>query len=164
EEIGMQYWQRIEILLSRYITDQPKDEFLEPHPLYGQYLTKVRIGQGVFRILVTDAYKRRCAVSGERTLPVLEAAHIIPYSSSGINTTNNGLLLRADLHKLFDSGYITVNDTYTIEISKRIKEEFENGRDYYKYHGQSLISLPIKNSDLPDRDFLRWHNENIFRA
>jgi putative restriction endonuclease len=164
DELGMRYWQRIELLLSRDIKDKPTDELFEPQPLYGQYLTKVRIGQGVFRVLVTDAYKRRCAVSGERTLPVLEAAHIKPYASFGINTINNGLLLRSDLHKLFDSGYITVNDAYTIEVSKKIKEEFENGRDYYKYHGQSLISIPINKTDLPDKDFLRWHNVNIFRA
>ena len=40
-----------------------------------------RLGQGLFRILVTDAYQRHCALTGERTLPVLEAAHIKPYSS-----------------------------------------------------------------------------------
>jgi putative restriction endonuclease len=37
-----------------------------------------RLGQGAFRLLVTDAYQRRCAVTGERTLPVLDAAHIRP--------------------------------------------------------------------------------------
>ena len=73
------------------------------------------------------------------------------------------MLLRADLHKLFDSGYITVTDNYKIEISRKIKEEFENGRDYYKFHGQTLVSLPQNVHDLPDRNNLRWHNENVFR-
>jgi len=164
DEIGKSYWNKLEIILSKYSANQPSEVVNEQSPQYGQYLTKVRIGQGAFRILVTDAYSRRCAVSGERTLPVLEAAHIKPYSSFGINTTNNGLLLRADLHKLFDSGYITVTDTYNIEISKRIKEEFENGRDYYKYHGQKLISLPNNNHDLPNKNFLKWHNGNIYRT
>jgi putative restriction endonuclease len=47
-----------------------------------EYLTRGRLGQGAFRILVTDAYERRCAVTGEKTLPVLEAAHIKPYVST----------------------------------------------------------------------------------
>lgn len=156
------YWKQIEALLLKY-SGLSEGVSEEPVPLYNRYLTNIRIGQGAFRILVTDAYSRRCAISGEKTLPVLEAAHIKPYSSSGINTTSNGLLLRADLHKLFDSGYITVTDKYHIEISRRIKEEFENGKDYYKYHGQQLLSLPQKVQDLPNRDYLKWHNENIYR-
>jgi putative restriction endonuclease len=156
------YWQVVEGLLLKY-SNQSLEVTKDQTPLYNQYMTNVRIGQGAFRVLVTDAYSRRCAISGEKTLPVLEAAHIKPYSTSGNNATYNGILLRADLHKLFDSGYITVTDKYIIEISKKIKEEFENGRDYYKFHGQQLISLPRDKYDLPDRDNLRWHNNNVFR-
>jgi len=58
-----------------------------------------RYGQGIFRVLVTDAYQRRCAVTGERTLPTLEAAHIKPFHESGPHRVNNGLLLRSDLHR-----------------------------------------------------------------
>lgn len=164
DDYGKRYWALVENVLLKYIVTQNADISNEPIPLYARYLTKVRIGQGAFRVLVTDAYSRRCAISGEKTLPVLEAAHIKPYSSYGINSTNNGLLLRSDLHKLFDSGYITVTDNYNIEISRRIKEEFKNGRDYYKYHGQKLVSLPFNNFDKPKKDFLTWHNENIFRV
>ena len=156
------YWQNVERLLLKYL-NHSFDITREKTPLYNQYLTNVRIGQGAFRVLVTDAYSRRCAISGEKTLPVLEAAHIKPYSTSGINAIYNGMLLRADIHKLFDTGYITVTDKYKIEISRKIKEEFENGRDYYKFHGHSLISLPQIKYDLPDRDYLKWHNENVFR-
>lgn len=66
-----------------------------------------RIGQGTFKVLVTEAYHRRCAISGEKTLPVLDAAHIKPFSQEGPNNTSNGLLLRKDLHTLFDRGYRT---------------------------------------------------------
>lgn len=98
-----------------------------------------RLGQGSFRILLTDAYRYRCAMSGERTLPVLEAAHIRPYSQTEDHSLPNGLLLRSDLHKLFDLGYIGVNPmTLRIEVSRRIREEFENGRDYYKLQGERL--------------------------
>ena len=68
-------------------------------------LVTPRLGQGTFRVAVTDAYQRRCAVTEERTLPVLEAAHIRPYGRGGGHEIINGLLLRSDLHKLFDRGY-----------------------------------------------------------
>ncbi|MGD0236530.1 MAG: HNH endonuclease [Syntrophorhabdales bacterium] len=132
--------------------------------LYGnEYLHRSRLGQGAFRILVTDAYQRRCAVSGERTLPVLQASHIKPYGN-GPNRIDNGLLLRSDLHILFDRGYMTVTPELRVEISQRIKEEYENGRDYYKLHGSPLVVLPLASIDRPNKDFLRWHNEKVFRA
>lgn len=121
-----------------------------------------RIGQGAFKILVTEAYKRRCAISGEKTLPVLEAAHIKPYSKGGIHSVRNGLLLRRDLHALFDRGYITIDDKLHIVVSKRIKEDYGNGRDYYAFHGKKLQVIPDNANERPDPEFLRWHNENIF--
>lgn len=70
-------------------------------------LVKPRLGQGAFRVLVTDAYERHCAVSGEKTLPILDAAHIRSYADGGLHEGSNGLLLRTDIHKLFDLGYVT---------------------------------------------------------
>ena len=93
-------------------------------------------GQGAFRVLVTDIYDRRCAVTQERTLPALEAAHIRPYGDGGVHEARNGLLLRRDIHSLFDAGYVTVTPDLRFEVSRRIKEEFENGRHYYAMHGQ----------------------------
>ena len=136
----------------------------EKQSLYGsEYLAKARLGQGAFRVLVTESYQRRCAVTGERTLPVLEAAHIKPFVKSGPNLVSNGLLLRSDLHILFDRGYITVTDKMNVEVSRRIKEEFENGRDYYAMHGKLLRVLPSKAIERPAQDFIKWHNENIFK-
>jgi putative restriction endonuclease len=133
-------------------------------PQYGSpVLTFPRLGQGAFRILVTDAYERQCAVTSERTLPALDAAHIKPYSESGMHLVSNGILFRRDLHALFDKGYITITPTMHIEVSRRIKEEFENGRDYYRHHGGS-IRLPINPSDRPSAEFLEWHNSNVYRG
>lgn len=84
---------------------------------------------------------RQCAISGERTLPVLEAAHIKPYTQSGPHATANGLLLRSDLHKLFDTGYLTITQDHRVEVSGRIREEFENGREYYRFRGSKLLIL-----------------------
>ena len=136
---------------------EEKARFGEPH------LIRPRLGQGAFRVLVTDIYGRRCAVTRERTLPALEVAHIRPYGDGGAHEARNGLLLRRDIHSLFDSGYVTVTPDLDFEVSRRIKEEFENGRHYYALHGQR-ISAPQDASERPDRDALTWHNEHCFRG
>jgi predicted restriction endonuclease len=130
---------------------------------YGEpILVRPRLGQGSLRAIITDAYERRCSITGERTLPVLEAAHIKPYDAGGTHDPENGLLLRSDLHKLFDQGYITVGaDDLKVVVSKRIREEFENGRDYYQLHGKQ-IRLPGDPTILPSREYLAFHN-NLFR-
>lgn len=125
-------------------------------------LVRPRLGQGSFRVAVTAAYGGACAVSGEHSLPVLEAAHIRPYSDeAGTHDVTNGLLLRADIHRLFDRGYVTVTPDYRFVVSKRLNEEFDNGRAYYKRDGKQL-QLPQKVADRPDPEFLRWHNEHVF--
>ena len=110
-------WQEVQNRLSKsYLPGNPSvasDDSAnyntgEPELRYGKgYVIRPRIGQGLFRISVMEAYQKRCSITGEKTLPVLEAAHIKPYALSGPHVTSNGLLLRADLHKLFDSHYIT---------------------------------------------------------
>ncbi|MFD2570099.1 HNH endonuclease [Spirosoma soli] len=167
-DIGADLWKQVETTLASYLIAAPskQDSFLaaEEFPQYGNpVLRKVRIGQGAFRISVIDAYQKRCAITGEKTLPVLEAAHIKPFSESGPNQIANGLLLRSDMHKLFDDGYITVTPDYRVEVSKRIREEFNNGREYYQYHGKQLIILPELNLNKPSKIFLDYHNSKIFR-
>src|SRR5699024_10404677 len=111
-------------------------------------MVQPRIGQGAFRVIVTDAYHRRCAITGEKTMPVLDAAHIKPYSQNGPNLTNNGLLLRRDIHTLFDRGYITINEEYRVEVSYQIKDDYGNGREYYTLHGKNWSKcLRLKKND-----------------
>lgn len=126
-------------------------------------LIRPRLGQGAFRVLVTDIYQRRCAVTQERTLPALEAAHIRPYGDGGAHEARNGLLLRRDIHSLFDAGYVTVTPDLRFEVSQRIKEEFNNGRHYYALHGHK-IDAPSDVGQRPDPDALTWHNEHCFRG
>jgi len=122
-----------------------------------------RLGQGLFRIVVTDAYSRRCAITGERTLPVLEAAHIKPYALAKRHEVPNGLLLRSDLHRLFDDGYLTVDpQNRQVVVSKRIKEEFDNGKDYYKLEGQ-VLREPLEPWARPSLENLEYHAYNVFR-
>jgi putative restriction endonuclease len=122
-----------------------------------------RLGQGSFRVLVTDAYGRRCAMTGERTLPVLDAVHIRSYAAEGEHRVQNGLLLRSDLHRLFDRGYLTVRPNLRIEVSIRIREEFENGRDYYALSGRE-IRVPERAEERPDLRALEWHADTLFRV
>lgn len=131
-------------------------------PRYGKPTTILpRIGQGIFRVIVTDAYSRKCAVTGERVLPALEAAHIKPYATGGPHSINNGILLRSDLHRLFDKGYLTVTPNYRLDVSMRIREEFHNGREYYALRGHRIY-LPEKESERPMENFLEWHNSHVF--
>lgn len=112
---------------------------------------------------MTDIYDRRCAITKEKTLPALEAAHIRPYSEGGEHEASNGLLLRRDIHSLFDAGYVTVTPDHRFEVSRRIREEFENGRHYYALQGQE-IALPREMAFRPDPVALEWHNEQRFRG
>jgi len=120
-----------------------------------------RLGQGSFRVVVTDAYERRCAVTGERVLPVLEAAHVRPYASGGAHSIENGLLLRSDVHTLFDRGYLTITHDHRVEVSTRIRDEFHNGREYYALHGREVRS-PERPDEILSPENISWHNEQVY--
>ena len=137
----------------------------QPLAAYGApTLINPRLGQGAFRVLVTDAYKRRCAITGEKTLPVLEAAHIVPFAQSGSHQISNGLLLRSDFHKLFDLGYVTIDREFRVKVSPRIREDWFNGKVYYRLDRQPLASVPDAADQQPRREYLDWHNKNIFQS
>ena len=157
---GARLWERMSQRLDRSVSSN----LSAPGARYGEpRLILPRLGQGTFRVLVTDLYDRRCAITHEKTLPALEAAHIRPYAEGGSHRASNGLLLRRDVHSLFDGGYVTVTPDYHFEVSGRIREEFSNGKHYYALHGQP-IELPKTFADRPDRDALRWHNEHCFKG
>lgn len=164
--IGRRLYDRVQENLHNFsYFAQQGNSISEAIPRYGSEQTIYpRLGQGAFRVIVTEAYHRRCAISGERTLPVLEAIHIKPFSKEGPHLTNNGLLLRKDLHTLFDKGYITLSLDLRIEVSERIKRDFGNGREYYAFQGRHLVEIPDNPQDRPSSRFLAWHRENIFLA
>jgi len=62
-----------------------------------------------------------------------------------------------------DRGYLTVTPEYTIEVSRRIKEEFDNGREYYGLHG-GQIQLPEGPARRPAAEFLKWHNDKVYQG
>ena len=126
-------------------------------------MVKPRLGQGAFRVAVTDAYARCCAVTGEHSLPALEAAHIRPFAKTGSHEISNGLLLRSDIHRLFDLGYVTISPDHRFQVSKRLREDYSNGRSYYPLDGK-LVQLPAVRAEQPDLVNVSWHNESVYRG
>lgn len=162
EADGRRLWNVVQDAVAGAATQSVLSE--APQARYGEpVLVRPRLGQGAFRILVTDNYRRRCAVSGERTLPALDAAHIRPFADGGQHEASNGILLRRDIHSLFDLGYVTVSPGLIFEVSKKIREEYENGRHYYALHG-TRIALPEDVTRHPEKSALIWHNENRFKG
>jgi putative restriction endonuclease len=113
-----------------------------PGPVFGEpRLAPYRRGQRPFQAVVLDAYHRRRAISGTHISPVLQAAHIRPISAGGEHRLEHGLLLRSDVHALFDRGYLGVDPKYRLLVSPRPREDFSNGDQFYAMTGQS-IGLP----------------------
>jgi len=162
ESSGYRLYEQVQMTLQQNSILTATQEIYQEKRYGKEQIIKPRIGQGAFKVLITDAYQRRCAITGEKTLPVLEAAHIKPYSLNGPHDVKNGLLLRKDFHTLFDRGYITVDKNYTVEVSHRIKEDYGNGKEYYIHHGSKLIILPERQDQLPDQNYLEWHNANVY--
>jgi putative restriction endonuclease len=122
-----------------------------------------RLGQGTFSALIVETYQRRCAITGERALPALDAAHIKPFSKVRTHSLRNGILLRSDVHRLFDAGYVTVTPEHRVEASARMKDDFNDGDNYLKLHG-TRVWVPETATLQPDPETLRWHNEAVFRG
>jgi putative restriction endonuclease len=133
-------------------------------PRFGrEILVRPRLGQGLFSLAVREAYDGACAVTGEHSAPVLDAAHIRPYAEGGEHRVDNGLLLRRDLHRLFDFGYVTVTPDYVFRVGERLRDEFKNGRSYYGLHG-AVISIPSHDAWRPNRELLDWHTRDRFKG
>ncbi len=155
---GLALWRGVqERLASDANAPQPEagDRFGRPS------LMRRRLGQGAFRLAVTDGYNRRCAISGEKTLPILDAAHIQSYAAGGAHELSNGVLLRTDIHKLFDRGYVTVTEDLRFAVSERLKADFDNGAHYYAMQGREL-ARPRTGFEPPAPAALRWHRENRY--
>jgi len=155
---GLALWQRLESLgdvmqLSGF--GEAAARFGAPH------LITPRLGQGAFRVAVTEAYQRSCALTEGKVLPALDAAHIVPYGEGGPHIKSNGILLRKDIHSVFDAGYATIDTDHRFVVSDKVREVFNNGEEYRRLQGRQL-RLPALVSERPDPQFLRWHNDNRF--
>jgi putative restriction endonuclease len=152
-------WEAVQFRLLTQDLDLAEPE--DSGEMFTEAWVRRRLGQGSFRALVTDAYERRCAVTGEKILPVLQAAHIRPVTEGGLHRVDNGLLLRSDVHTLFDKGYLTVTPTFQLAVSKRLRDDFDNGAYYYDMRGRE-IRLPQPQQDRPNLELLEWHADSVF--
>lgn len=112
-----------------------------------------RRGQAGFRRELLRAYGSACGLTGESTVPVLEAAHISPYKGDHTNHVRNGLLLRADVHTLFDLAQVTVDPELVVHVSPELR-----GSDYAALAGRELRA-PSSERDRPDPTLLATHNK-----
>jgi len=123
-----------------------------------------RIRQSFFRKTILSSYENRCCMSSINTNSLLIASHIVPWSKDQKNRLNpsNGLCLSALHDKAYDQGLITVTPDFKIIVSKNLQENETSkiGKDYLLALNNKEILLPHK--FLPDREFLAYHNENIF--
>lgn len=111
-----------------------------------------RRGQQAFRGALLTAYGGRCAISGCAVVDVLEAAHIVPYRGAATNVVSNGILLRADLHTLFDCGLIAIDpEQMTVVISSSLRNS-----GYRQLDGRPL-RLPDSAANAPSRKALQQH-------
>lgn len=126
-------------------------------------LVTPRLGQGAFRMAVQEAYGGACAMTGEHAIPALEAGHIRPWSKGGTHEVSNGLLLRRDVHRLFDLGYMSAAADRVVLVSPRLRKDFANGRTYYALEGKALRG-PLNPVAAPDPDALEWHRDTLFQG
>jgi len=157
-EVGRWLWEEAAFRMQVAAVQQE-----EPAMFGDPILVRPRLGQGSFRMAVTDAYRRRCSVTREKALPVLEAAHIRPVHEGGKHEIANGLLLRSDVHTLFDRGYVTITPEYEFRASRQLREEFDNGEEYFAMQDAELC-LPPSIELRPGREALEWHNDVMFRG
>ncbi|WP_430966719.1 HNH endonuclease [Spongiimicrobium sp. 2-473A-2-J] len=113
------------------------------------YARTIRKGQPKFREELLRLYEFGCAICGHGPDNVLEACHIVPHSVSGNNQIDNGLLLRSDLHDLFDDGLLKINPkTYMIELNPSLSKT-----PYARFDGKMLRTR--KDGGWPRQDYLR---------
>lgn len=115
-------------------------------------LVKARRGQTNFRNRLLQAYGTTCAITGSEVVALLEAAHIVPHAQEPNYSTSNGLLLRADVHTLFDLHQISINSDCQVVVSRRL-----HNTEYAQYEWQHLKAFPKAPADQPSAKGLKRH-------
>lgn len=117
--------------INQIVDDIPDDQLAKVEALIKIRLRKY---QSEFRKNLLKLYDNKCAISGISVNQVLQAAHVAPHAAHGINKVENGILLRSDLHLLFDKGLLRIHpNTYEIQLHKGL-----HNSEYGKYHGKKI--------------------------
>ena len=141
-----------------------ENEQIIPEGKYKDSIVKTRVNQSFFRKMILSSYDSQCCITGLPIKELLVASHIIPWSQNSKTRLDpqNGLCLNSLHDKAFDQGYLTINTSYQVVISRKL-ENFEqyNVKLITDYQG-SKIKLPRR--FLPKQEYLNYHRKNIFRA
>lgn len=126
---------------------------------------KVRRGQQFFRQSILNVYGVRCCISGINVPRLLVASHIKPWRDFPDDRLNprNGLCLSSIHDAAFDAGLITLDDSYQVILSKRLKAYFPQPaleQNFVAYQGMR-IELPAKLAE-PNAAFLEFHRDSVF--
>lgn len=159
-----------EILLAKYqglrIEDKYEKELLElPLKTEREQLIKARVNQSFFRSTVLSSYDHKCCITGISIPDLLVASHIVPWSHNEKERLNprNGMCLNALHDKAFDKGLITITKDFKIKVApflQEFEEKEEIRNNFLKYEGSPIV-MPEK--FLPDKEFIDYHNNKIFR-
>lgn len=163
-QVSAYFGELMQLVLGRMVEIDLSQPWHDTGPVFGDpRLAPYRLAQQAFKAVVLSAYHGHCAITGTKIRPVLQAAHIRPVTVGGENRLDNGLLLRSDVHTMFDRGYLAVDPSYQLRVSPRLRDEFGNGEQFYERAGQ-VIALPDGKIDRPQREFLEWHLDQVFKA
>jgi putative restriction endonuclease len=128
-------------------------------------IIKARVNQNFFRSAILASYENKCCITGILIPELLVASHIIPWSKDEKNRLNphNGLCLNLLHDKAFDRGLITITEDYEIKLSPALLDYKKNEavQKFFLPYSDKIISKPKK--FLPDKSFLKYHYENVFR-
>lgn len=139
-------------------------ERLEPYSIVDARVRRTalvlsRQGQGAFRSVLLGAYEGACAITRWDAWPGLDAAHIVPFRGPETNAVYNGLLLRSDLHALFDLGLLCISpEDYSVQVHESLSQT-----SVWECQGIQLY-LPAEQDSWPDPDLLMWHVDNVFQG
>lgn len=153
------------IMGNNLVTKVPEStEDFEEETSYAMQVSRKK--QGFFRNSILASYQSTCCISGVKFDRLLIASHIIPWSKNKKQRLNpsNGLCLSVLYDKVFDLGFITVTPDFVVEVSPKLKELAKDPfsqNNLHSIHGKK-IQLPEK--FVPAKDFLAWHNENVYQT
>jgi putative restriction endonuclease len=146
---------------SAFESDRHKFEgFAEQPEKYGSVMSiRPRLRQADFRLKLVSCYEASCAITGTQIPQILEAAHIIPFSGDGVHSFENGILLRSDIHRLFDDGLIWIDDEYCVVVSPVLLNENAH-QDYAALNGRKIF-LPKNRQMWPSIENIQRHRKLI---
>lgn len=125
------------------------------------------VRNGIFKKMIPKIYNNSCCFTGLRLTSfhgysIIDACHIVPFSYNQNDTISNGLALCPNMHRAFDRGLLTVDDSYRIKVSKQIFED-ETHPYSLKHLDEKRIGLPNERDYFPSQENLAWHRAKIFK-